>query len=202
MLQTHSLRGTFLKMGQPRPLLSFIFGLFQTNIIKNFTTKIYEKKCPSSIQCRDLNPRPSKNESPPAWPGLTPKRRDSHNKSIQLKLKKYFSDHLRKRSTLFRARLQKDGKRNLLLERGKFQNLWRGKYENRYWVNVTRNRCCNFELLVALCYDWWILYHHFVYLFVLQSFSFISIIIFSIFLFSNPVLFLYIIPSVIPATGY
>ena len=124
-------------MGQPRPLLSFIFGLFQTNIIKNFTTKIYEKKCPSSIQCRDLNPRPSKNESPPAWPGLTPKRRDSHNKSIQLKLKKYFSDHLHKRSTLFRARLQKDGKRNLLLERGKFQNLWRVMHDpEQSWTRV------------------------------------------------------------------
>ena len=28
----------FLKMGQPRPLFSFIFGLFQTNIITIFTT--------------------------------------------------------------------------------------------------------------------------------------------------------------------
>ena len=31
------------KMGQPRPLLSFIFGLLQTNIITIFTTNICEK---------------------------------------------------------------------------------------------------------------------------------------------------------------
>ena len=42
--------------GQPRPLFVY-FRSFQTNIITIFTTNICEK-CPSSIQCRDLNPRP------------------------------------------------------------------------------------------------------------------------------------------------
>ena len=47
------------------------FGLFQTDIITIFT-KIYVKKCPSSIQCRDLNLQPSEHESPPITtrPGL------------------------------------------------------------------------------------------------------------------------------------
>ena len=36
----------FQKMGQPRPLLLFIFGLFQTNIITIFTTNICEKVQP------------------------------------------------------------------------------------------------------------------------------------------------------------
>ena len=42
---------------------SFIFGPFQTNNTI-FTTNICEK-CPSSIQCRDLNPQPSEGESLP-----------------------------------------------------------------------------------------------------------------------------------------
>ena len=42
-------------MGQPRHLFRF-FRSFQTN--NNFTTNICEK-CPSSIRCRDSNPRPS-----------------------------------------------------------------------------------------------------------------------------------------------
>ena len=46
-----------LKMGQPRPLLLVIFGLFQANIITIFTTNICDKY-PFSIRCRDSNPRP------------------------------------------------------------------------------------------------------------------------------------------------
>ena len=33
----------FKKIGQPWPLLSIIFSLFQTNIITIFTTNMYEK---------------------------------------------------------------------------------------------------------------------------------------------------------------
>ena len=53
---------------------SFIFGLFQTNNKTIFTTNQCEK-CPSSIRCWDLNPRPSKHEShpPSTGPGLPPK---------------------------------------------------------------------------------------------------------------------------------
>ena len=47
----------FLKMGQPRPLLSFIFGLFKETSLQ-ILHQINVKKCPSSIRCRDLNPRP------------------------------------------------------------------------------------------------------------------------------------------------
>ena len=54
----------FLKMGQPRPLLSFIFGLFKQTSLEFLQQKMCEK-CPSSVLCRDLNPRPSENESPP-----------------------------------------------------------------------------------------------------------------------------------------
>ena len=50
----------FFKKGQPLPLYSFIFGLYQTNIITNFTANICEKM---SIRCWDLNPRPSEHES-------------------------------------------------------------------------------------------------------------------------------------------
>ena len=50
---------------------SFIFGLFQTNI-NTILEQINVKKCPSSIQHQDSNPRPSKRESPPITtrPGL------------------------------------------------------------------------------------------------------------------------------------
>ena len=50
-------------MGQPQPLLSFIFGLFKPDF-----TIFYNKymwKCPSSIGCRDSNPQSSERESPP-----------------------------------------------------------------------------------------------------------------------------------------
>ena len=60
------------KMGQPRPL----FGLFSVFSSKhyNFLQQIYVKKCPSSIRCRDSNPRPSECESLPITtrPGLPP----------------------------------------------------------------------------------------------------------------------------------
>ena len=64
----------FTSTGQPRPLLSFIFGSFETNIISIFTTNRYVKKCSSSIQCQDLNPQPLEHESPPITtrPGLPP----------------------------------------------------------------------------------------------------------------------------------
>ena len=62
----------FLKMGQPRPLFSFIFGLFKQTL--QFLQQLYVKKCPSSIRCRDSNPRPSECESLPITtrPGLPP----------------------------------------------------------------------------------------------------------------------------------
>ena len=58
-------------LGQLRPLLSFIFGLFHTNIITIFTTNKCEE-CPSNIRCRDSNPQPLEHESPPITtrPGL------------------------------------------------------------------------------------------------------------------------------------
>ena len=59
----------FKKMGQSQPLFN-LFSSFQTNITI-FTTNICEK-CPSSIQCCDSNPQPSRHESPPITtrPGL------------------------------------------------------------------------------------------------------------------------------------
>ena len=50
----------FLKMGHPRHLYRF---LVSSKIITIFST-IYVKKCPSSIQYRDSNPRPLGRESP------------------------------------------------------------------------------------------------------------------------------------------
>ena len=54
---------------------SVYFRFFQTNNTI-FTTNQCEKmtKCSSSLQCRDSNPRPSKNESSPITtrPGLPP----------------------------------------------------------------------------------------------------------------------------------
>ena len=52
------------------------FHSFQTNNI-NFTTNQCEKmSCPSSIQCRDLNPQPLEHESSPinTRPGLPPEK--------------------------------------------------------------------------------------------------------------------------------
>ena len=63
----------FLKMGQPRPLLSFIFGIFKQTSLQNLQ-QINAKKCPSSIRCQDLNPWSLEHESPPisTRPGLPP----------------------------------------------------------------------------------------------------------------------------------
>ena len=60
----------FLKWANPG-LFFVYFRSFQTNIITIFTTNICEK-CPSSIQCRDLNPQPLERESLPitSRPGL------------------------------------------------------------------------------------------------------------------------------------
>ena len=44
----------FIKMGQPQPLLSFIFGLFKQTSLQ-FLQQIYVKKFPSSKRCRDSN---------------------------------------------------------------------------------------------------------------------------------------------------
>ena len=45
----------FFKKGPTRPLL-FLFGLFKQTL--QFLQQLYVKKCPSSIRCRDSNPRP------------------------------------------------------------------------------------------------------------------------------------------------
>ena len=62
----------FSKMGQPRPLFR-LFSVFSNKHYK-FLQQIYVKKCPSSIRCRDSNPRPLERESPPITtrPGLPP----------------------------------------------------------------------------------------------------------------------------------
>ena len=59
-------------MGQPQPLFR-LFSVF-SNKHYNFLQQIYVKKCPSSLRCRDSNPRPSEHESPPITtrPGLPP----------------------------------------------------------------------------------------------------------------------------------
>ena len=58
------------KMGQPRPL--FVYFRSFSNKHYKFLQQIDVKKCPSSIQCRDSNPRPLECESPPKTtrPGL------------------------------------------------------------------------------------------------------------------------------------
>ena len=58
-------------MGQPRPLFR-LFSVFSNKHHYNFYNKYMWKKCPSSIWCRDSNPRPSKCESLPITtrPGL------------------------------------------------------------------------------------------------------------------------------------
>ena len=60
-------------MGQPRPLSSFIFGLFKQTSLQ-ILQQITVKKCPSRLQCQDLNPRPLVYESPSITtrPGLPP----------------------------------------------------------------------------------------------------------------------------------
>ena len=60
-------------MGKPWPLFH-LFSVFSNKHYKFFTTNICEK-CPSSIWCRDSNPRPLESESPPITtrPGLPPK---------------------------------------------------------------------------------------------------------------------------------
>ena len=60
-------------MGQPQPRFR-LFSVFSNKHYK-FLQKIYVKKIPSSIQCRDTNPRPLKREYPPITtrPGLPPK---------------------------------------------------------------------------------------------------------------------------------
>ena len=64
----------FLKKNGPTlASVSFIFGLFNKHY--KFLQQIYVKKCPSSLRCRDSNPRPSDRESPPQTTrlGLPPK---------------------------------------------------------------------------------------------------------------------------------
>ena len=65
----YSLSTYFFKNGPPWPLLSFIFGLFKQTSLQ-LLLQISVKKFPSSIRCRDSNPRL---ESPPITrPGLQP----------------------------------------------------------------------------------------------------------------------------------
>ena len=62
-----------LKNGPTPASFSFIFGLFKQTSLQ-FLQQIYVKKCPSSMQCQDSNPRPSDCESLPITtrPGLPP----------------------------------------------------------------------------------------------------------------------------------
>ena len=68
---------------------SFIgyFLPFQANIISIFITNICEK-CPSSIWCRDSNPRPLERESTPVTtkPGLPPRSSTSYGVRVDLHL--------------------------------------------------------------------------------------------------------------------
>ena len=59
-------------MGQPRPLFH-LFSVFSNKHYK-FLQQIHLKKCPSSLQCRDLNSQPLERESPliTTRPGLPP----------------------------------------------------------------------------------------------------------------------------------
>ena len=61
-------------MGQPRPLFRLSLAFFKQTSLQ-FLQQICEKG-PSSIRCRDLNPRPSERESLPITtrPGLPPHR--------------------------------------------------------------------------------------------------------------------------------
>ena len=73
LLSTHvqkRWKPSFVKNGSSPASFSFIFYLLQ------FLQQSYVKNCPSSIQCWDLNPRPSKHESPPITtrPGLPPSK--------------------------------------------------------------------------------------------------------------------------------
>ena len=56
-----------------RPLFRLFSVFFKQTI--QFLQQIYVKKCPSSIRCRDSNPRPLECESPPITtrPGLPPR---------------------------------------------------------------------------------------------------------------------------------
>ena len=62
----------FLKNGPTPASFWFIFSLFKQPI--QFLQQINVKKCPSSIQCQDLNPQPLKHELSPITtrPGLPP----------------------------------------------------------------------------------------------------------------------------------
>ena len=60
-------------MGHTRPLFR-LFSVFSNKQTVQFLQQIYVKKCPSSIRCWDLNPRPLEHESSPITtrPGLHP----------------------------------------------------------------------------------------------------------------------------------
>ena len=64
-------RTLFLKNGPDPASFSFIFGLFKQTV--QFLQQINAKKCPSSIQCWDLNPQPLEHELSPITtrPGLS-----------------------------------------------------------------------------------------------------------------------------------
>ena len=85
----------FLKKKWANPGLFFVsFWSFQTNITI-FTTNICEK-CPSSIWCRDLNPRPLECESLPITtrPGLfCCKRKKVCKKCVKWTIQRNLSQH-------------------------------------------------------------------------------------------------------------
>ena len=68
---TQKINQSFFKWANPG-LFFVYFRSFQTNI--TILHQIYVKKCPSSIRCQDLNPRPFERESLPITtrPGLPP----------------------------------------------------------------------------------------------------------------------------------
>ena len=75
----------FKKNGPTSVSFSFIFVLFKhTSLL--FLQQIYVKQFPSSIRCRDLNPRPSKRGSPPITtrPGLPCQEGTKNHQSILL----------------------------------------------------------------------------------------------------------------------
>ena len=66
LIQSYSCPTTVTRVflnGQSSDSFSFIFGLFKQTI--QILQQINVKKCPSSIQCQDLNSQPSDYESPP-----------------------------------------------------------------------------------------------------------------------------------------
>ena len=85
----------FFKKNGPTPAsFSFLFGLFKKTL--QFLQQIYVKKCPSSIRCQDLNPRPLECESLPITtrPGLfCCKRKKVCKKCVKWTIQRNLSQH-------------------------------------------------------------------------------------------------------------